>query len=194
MKRLISTAICIAFIFCLTACGTTSDDRTGTPVPKSENYEEQAKNEATNSADTPDEELVAGETNTVSGEESEMKLFINDVEIPVIWEENDSVAELMEDASKGDVIISMSMYSDFEQVGSLGKKYHSDDKQMTVHTGRIEDGHVGLRRINSLTNGFGNINKFIEYKLQIIPKVLFKASDFGGIRDLCKTAEFTKRF
>ena len=137
MKRLISTAICIAFIFCLTACGTTSDDRTGTPVPKSENYEEQAKNEATNSADTPDEELVAGETNTVSGEESEMKLFINDVEIPVIWEENDSVAELMEDASKGDVIISMSMYSDFEQVGSLGKKYHSDDKQMTVHNGDI---------------------------------------------------------
>ena len=66
-----------------------------------------------------------------------MKLFINDVEVPVIWEENDSVAELWEDASKGDMIISMSMYSDFEQVGPLGKKYHSDDKQMTVHNGDI---------------------------------------------------------
>lgn len=67
-----------------------------------------------------------------------MKLFINDVEVPAIWEENDSVAELREDSSKGDIIISMSMYSDFEQVGSLGKKYHSDDKQMTVHNGDVE--------------------------------------------------------
>ena len=66
-----------------------------------------------------------------------MKLLINDVEVPIIWEENDSVAELREDASKGDIIISMSMYSDFEQVGSLGKKYRSNDKQMTVHNGDI---------------------------------------------------------
>ena len=94
-------------------------------------------NEATNNTDTPDKELVDGETNTASSEESELKLFINDVEVPVIWEENDSVAELMEVASKGDTIISMSMYSDFEQVGSLGKKYRSNDKQMTVHNGEI---------------------------------------------------------
>ena len=98
---------------------------------------EQSENESINSADVPDKEPVDSETNTAFGEKSEMKLFINDVEVPVIWEENDSVAELMEDASKGDIIISMSMYSDFEQVGSLGKKYHSDDKQMTVHNGDI---------------------------------------------------------
>lgn len=78
MKRLLSTALCIAFVLCLTACGSTSDDKAGTPVPESENYEEQAKNEATNSTDMLDKELVDGETNTASGEESEMKLFIND--------------------------------------------------------------------------------------------------------------------
>ena len=137
MKKLISTVLFIAFVFCLTACGSTSDDKAGILVPESENYEEQVKNEATNNADTPDKELVDGETNTASSEESEMKLFINDVEVPVIWEENASVAELREDASKGDIIVSMSMYSDFEQVGPLGKKYHSDDKQMTVHNGDI---------------------------------------------------------
>ena len=137
MKKLISTILCIAFVFCLTACGSTSDDTAGTPVSESENYVEQAKNDAINSTDTTDKGYVDGETNTVSGEESEMKLYINDVEVPVIWEENDSVAELRDDASKDDMIISMSMYRDFEQVGPLGKKYHSDDKQMTVHNGDI---------------------------------------------------------
>lgn len=137
MKRFLSTVQCIAFVLCLTACGSTSDDKAGTSVLKSENYEGQAKNNDTNSTDVLDKELVDSEMNTAPSEESEMKLFINDVEVPVIWEENDSVAELMEDASKGDIIIPMSMYSDFEQVGSLGKKYHSDDKQMTVHNGDI---------------------------------------------------------
>ena len=42
-------------------------------------------------ADILDKEIVDGEANTASGEESEMKLFINDVEVSVIWEENDSV-------------------------------------------------------------------------------------------------------
>lgn len=66
-----------------------------------------------------------------------MKLFINDAEVPVIWEENASVAELMEEAAKGDIVVSMSMYGDFEQVGSLGRKYSSSDKQTTTHNGDI---------------------------------------------------------
>ena len=137
MKKLITTVLFIAFVLCLTACGSTSDDKAGTTFSEPVNSVEQTKNEDKSNADILDDELVDKETDTASGEESEMKLFINDVEIPVIWEENDSVAELMEEASKGDIIISMSMYSDFEQVGSLGKKYRSNDKQMIVHNGDI---------------------------------------------------------
>ena len=109
MKRFLTNVMCIVFILCLSACGSTTNNQSGTTFPEPVNSVEQTK----------------------------MKLFINDVEVPVIWEENDSVAELMEEASKGDIIISMSMYSDFEQVGSLGKKYRSNDKQMTVHNGEI---------------------------------------------------------
>ena len=127
----------IVFILCLSACGSTTNNQSGTTFPESVDSVGQTKNEDMSNADILDKEIVDGETNTASSEESEMKLFINDVEVPVIWEENDSVAELMEDASKGDMIISMSMYSDFEQVGSLGKKYRSNDKQMTVHNGDI---------------------------------------------------------
>ena len=137
MKKLLSTVLCIAFVFCLTACGSTSDDQDGTPVPEAQNAEKQTKNESTSSANMLNNELTDRETNTASSEQRDMKLFINDVEVPVTWEKNDSVAELMDEASKGDMIISMSMYGGFEQVGSLGKEYYSDDRQMTVHNGDI---------------------------------------------------------
>lgn len=60
------------------------------------------------------------------------------------------------------------------------------------YSGRIEDGHSNLIRIERLTDGFGNINEVIEHELQIIKKVLFEAGDFEGIRDFGKTTEFTK--
>ena len=47
------------------------------------------------------------------------------------------VTEIMEEASKGDITVSMSMYSDNEQVGSLGKSYTRNDKQTTTHNGDI---------------------------------------------------------
>lgn len=127
----------VAFILYLTACGNIANDKADITFSEPINSVEQTKTEDKGNADILDDELVDKEMYTASGEESEMNLFINDVEVPVIWEENDSVAELMEEASKGDIIISMSMYSDFEQVGSLGKKYSSNDKQMTAHNGDI---------------------------------------------------------
>lgn len=71
------------------------------------------------------------------GDESEMKLYINDQEIPVIWEDNETVSELMEQAADSDITVQMSMYSDNEQVGPLGKDYTRDDKQTTTHNGDI---------------------------------------------------------
>ena len=43
----------------------------------------------------------------------------------------------MKEAGNGDIIVQMSMYSDNEQVGPLGKKYIRDDKQTTTHNGDI---------------------------------------------------------
>ena len=70
-------------------------------------------------------------------EETDMKLYFNDTEVPVIWEDNQTVQELMEEAGKGDVVVQMSMYSDNEQVGSLGKSYTKNDEQITTHIGDI---------------------------------------------------------
>lgn len=36
------------------------------------------------------------------------------------------------------------------------------------NAGGVKDGHIGFNRVNSLADGFCNINKVIEYELQII--------------------------
>ena len=73
----------------------------------------------------------------IDEEEESMKLYFNNTEIPVVWEDNQTVKELMEEVGKGDIIVKMSMYSDNEQVGSLGKSYTRDDEQLTTHSGDI---------------------------------------------------------
>ena len=67
-------------------------------------------------------------------ESAEMKLFINDEEIPVTWESNDSVDELK---SMLPLTIQMSMYGGFEQVGSIGNIITKNDEKITTDSGDI---------------------------------------------------------
>ena len=67
----------------------------------------------------------------------EMKMYINDTEIPVTWENNPSVSALRSDLQAGDIVVSMSMYSNNEQVGPLDKTYPSNDVQTTTNNGDI---------------------------------------------------------
>ena len=83
-----------------------------------------------------EESNLQTETAEESGE-IVMKLFINDSEIPVIWEDNVSVRELAENAAKGDITVSMSMYGGNEQFGALGKRYSHNDSQTVTHCGDI---------------------------------------------------------
>lgn len=77
------------------------------------------------------------EETTTERIDAEMKMYINDVEIPVTWENNQSVNALKDDLQMGDIVISMSMYSNNEQFGSLGKTYPSSDIQITTNNGDI---------------------------------------------------------
>lgn len=63
-----------------------------------------------------------------------MKMMIGETEVPVTWEENDSVEELK---SLLPITVNMSMYGDFEQVGSLGQSIVRNDKQTTTNPGDI---------------------------------------------------------
>ena len=73
----------------------------------------------------------------IDDEKEYMRLYFNDTEIPVIWEDNQTVQELMEEAGKDDIVVQMSMYSDNEQVGSLEKSYTKNDEQITTYSGDI---------------------------------------------------------
>ena len=72
-----------------------------------------------------------------STEDFKLKLFINDKEIPVTWEHCTAVDELMAEAASDNIVISMSMYGGWEQVGFLGHSYTTDDRQMTAVNGDI---------------------------------------------------------
>lgn len=63
-----------------------------------------------------------------------MHLYIGNKEIPVKWESNDSVATLKKLLP---LTISMSKFGGFEQVGSLGHKIVSSDRQTKTKPGDI---------------------------------------------------------
>ncbi|WP_330370839.1 cyclophilin-like fold protein [Butyrivibrio proteoclasticus] len=75
-----------------------------------------------------------GEIVTEEAKETAMKLSIDGKEMPVTWEDNDSVNELKEICP---LKVNMSMYGGFEQVGSIGQSISRDDKQITTEFGDI---------------------------------------------------------
>lgn len=74
---------------------------------------------------------------TREAEEDAMKLYLNEKEIPVTWKDNPSVHALKEEAGNHAITVELSMYSDNEQVGPLGKTYPSRDAQITTEPGDI---------------------------------------------------------
>lgn len=132
----------LILVFCLTACrGSSSENLQETnDTTMHENTTSESKVELQNDNNKSDEytKITATIENIDDvSEDAGMKLYINDTEIPISWEDNDTVAELVEQAKSGDIIVSMSMYSDNEQVGSLERSYTRNDKQITTHNGDI---------------------------------------------------------
>lgn len=83
------------------------------------------------------ETLVTEMTEKDNNEYFEMRLYISDTEVPVTWEDNDSVKAIMDMISEQSLTIQMSMYGGFEQVGELEQTIIRDDKQITTDPGDI---------------------------------------------------------
>ena len=88
------------------------------------------------SLSAPESTTTQTETATVPEKVKTMVLKINGTEVPVIWENNDSVEDLMTFAENG-LSIEMSMYGGFEQVGPIGQSITSNDEQTTTSSGDI---------------------------------------------------------
>lgn len=66
-----------------------------------------------------------------------LKLYIDDVEVDVDWEDNDSVKQISELANQNPIIINSHQYGGFEQVGDIGQNIVSNNIQMTTEPGDI---------------------------------------------------------
>ena len=89
---------------------------------------------------------------TTEIEQGEYYMKIDGASVDISWEDNKSVHELLQYAKNG-VEINMHQYGGFEQVGSIGKKISSADKQMTTHPG-----DVVLYNSNQIVIFFGQNN------------------------------------
>lgn len=116
MKRFIIIVFALVLL-CLTACSAQKDNK---------NFS------------GPEKITIKEQTQAMTKiEMTELILEIEGREISVEWEDNESVKALKQLAKEKPVIIEMSMYSDFEQVGTIGSSLPRNDVQMTTQAGDI---------------------------------------------------------
>lgn len=111
-------------------------DWTGEVVTETQDADSSQESESeTQDTDSPQESEP--EAQMTDEEKTDMKLKIGDAEVPVTWEENESVDALAALAAEGPLTIQLSMYGGFEQVGPIGQSIISDDQQTTTQAGDV---------------------------------------------------------
>ena len=122
MKRVLIVLLAIMLIT-MTSCGK-SDNSSTQPTT----------DEPSTTITTPsDDNSTTKEDGT---ETMKLTLKIDDIELDVIWSDNDSVKALKNLAKDG-LTINMSKYGGFEQVGSIGSTLPSSDTRITTSPGDI---------------------------------------------------------
>lgn len=127
-KKILFTMSFLLLLLSLMGCGAKNTDKL---------KESQTVTESLSDNATEKDNVTAIDNNEASYEDTYMNLYINETNISVTWEDNDTVKEIRKEAVLGDIVVTMSMYSDFEQVGSLGKTYTRNDSQTTTNNGDI---------------------------------------------------------
>ena len=129
-------SVCLILI-CFSACaGQTGTNATDKLIQTTDAQPESGTNTVTESK--PDD--AVSDTNTDNGDMQEMKtlkLKIDNTDVSVDWEDNESVAALRTLAAESALTIHMSTYGGFEQVGSLGTTLPQDDVRTTTQAGDI---------------------------------------------------------
>ena len=121
MKKIV-TLFAFLFFFLLVSCGKSNSTPTSTT------------DEPSTTITTPSDDNQT----TKEDETANMKLIlkIDDIEVDVIWADNDSVKALKNLAKNG-LTINMSKYGGFEQVGAIGSTLPSVDTRITTSPGDI---------------------------------------------------------
>ncbi len=134
---LLSLAVCMAG--CAgkeETAGTSASAEASTEITESSTESSSAEVTSTETVTSSESEATVSASETETAKEKTMVLKIGDREVPVTWEDNDSVTDLKALAQDG-LAIEMSMYGGFEQVGSIGKSITRKDSQTTTSSGDI---------------------------------------------------------
>ena len=146
MKKLVALVVVLLLSITLTACGNVQNKAESTVQP------ETSSNTNSDGSSVLEFTIPSGEESTdeqkpqtstkdngasEETEEQALKMTIGSTPISVKWEDNESVNVLKELCRDQPVIISMSMYGGFEQVGAIGTDLPHNDVQTTTSSGDI---------------------------------------------------------
>lgn len=131
-----SLVLCGVFLLLLLGGCAEKESHSSQETVMSETETSSTDNPAATEQPAPTEEAsVPAETSPT--EELTMMLRIDNTEISVQWEDNESVEALKDLIREAPLTINMSMYGGFEQVGSLGTSLPRNDVQTTTEAGDI---------------------------------------------------------
>lgn len=131
-----SLVLCSVFLLFLLGGCAEKESHSSQETVMSETETSSTDNPAATEQPAPTEEAsVPAETSPT--EELTMMLRIDNTEISVQWEDNESVEALKDLIREAPLTINMSMYGGFEQVGSLGTSLPRNDVQTITEAGDI---------------------------------------------------------
>ena len=146
MKKLVALVVVLLLSITLTACGNVQNKAESTVQPETSsntNSDGSSVLESTITSEENTDDAQKPQTSTKDNgaseetEEQALKMTIGSTPISVKWEDNESVNVLKELCRDQPVIISMSMYGGFEQVGNIGADLPRNDVQTTTASGDI---------------------------------------------------------
>ena len=127
MRRIRSCVLALLAALCLSACAKGE----GSPAPAA------AETPAAETAPAVMTEQTEAEMLNEEDETAMLQMRIGDTAVQVDWEDNESVEALRELCREGELLISLSMYGGFEQVGSLGTSLPRRDVHITTGAGDV---------------------------------------------------------
>lgn len=133
MKITVSAALCLALL--LAGCGKAPAQESGAAGSPAEEVVPAAVTATPEPTPVPAEESDASKT--LEEETAMLQMKIGDTAVAVEWEENDSVEALAALCEETPLVIEMSMYGGFEQVGPIGASLPRSDVQTTTAAGDI---------------------------------------------------------
>ena len=164
-KRILTVFIALTMLIAVTGCGsrqeqnTSSDPATGEAAARttetdkaSDPLQEDAaqmpkEDDSSNTSGMNDparpseqadaEEPATEETGTEEVKAKMLRMMIGNTAVAVDWENNESVEALKAQCENEPLVIQMSMYGGFEQVGPIGSRLPSNDAQTTTSAGDI---------------------------------------------------------